>query len=97
MTVKSNAKIGVKENSANMDIGTGLELARSNKISRRWKWGVQNRMSFIFSPSTLDFWIAIPPDPSFLPASYGPYVGFNLLNELYGKGNNPSPESLPSR
>lgn len=87
----------LKENSANMDIGTGLELVRFNKISRRWKWGVQNRMSFIFSPSTLDFWIAIPPDYRFLPASYGPYVGFNLLKELHGQGDDPRPESLPGR
>jgi len=86
----------LKKNSENMDISTGLELVRSNKISRRWKWGVQNRMSFIFSPSTLDFWIAIPPDSRLLPASYGPYVGFNLLNELYGKGDNPSPNSFPA-
>lgn len=86
----------LKKNSANMDISTGLELIRSNKISRRWQWGVHNRLSYIFSPSTLDFWIAIAPDSNYLPASYGPFVGFNLMHELYGSGEKPNPSSFPA-
>ena len=79
-----------------MDIHDGLELVRSNKISRRWTRGVQNRQSFIFSPSTLDLWIAIAPDSNYIPSSYGPYVGFNLKNELYGSGDKPNPDSFPA-
>jgi hypothetical protein len=85
------------ENEGVMDVNKALKLVRSSKMTWLWKFGVQNRQSFIFSPSELDFWIAIPPGSRFLPASYGPYVGFSLLNELYGKGDNPSPESLPGR
>jgi len=85
------------ENEGKMDVNKALRLVRSSKITWLWTPGVQNRQSFFFSPSTLDFWIAIPPDSRFLPASYGPYVGFNLLDELYGKGDDPSPESFPGR
>ena len=38
----------LKENRTSMDFDKGLELVRSNKISRRWTRGVQNRQSFIF-------------------------------------------------
>ena len=86
----------LKENQTSMDFDKGLELVRSNKISRRWSRGVQNRQSFIFLPSTLDLWIAIAPDSNYIPASYGPYVGFNLKHELYGSGDKPNPDSLPA-
>ena len=86
----------LSKKSANMDIYKGIELVRSNKISRRWTWRVQNRLSFIFSPSTLDFWIAIPPNSDYLPASYGPFVGFNLMHELYGYSYKPNPDSIPA-
>ena len=86
----------LKENSASMDFDKGLELVRSNKISRRWTRGVQNILSFIFSPSTLDLWIALAPDSKNIPASYGPFVGFNLIHELYGSGEKPNLESFPA-
>jgi hypothetical protein len=37
-----------------------LDLVRSSRISWRWNLVVHNRQSFIFFPSDLDFWIAIP-------------------------------------
>ena len=86
----------LKENSASMDFDKGLELVRSNKISRRWTRRVHNILSFIFSPSTLDLWIAVAPDSNYIPASYGPFVGFNLIHELYGSGEKPNPESFPA-
>jgi hypothetical protein len=86
----------LNDNSEDMDIGKGLELVRSSKISRRWTRGVQNRLSIIFSPSELDFWIAIPPDSNYTPASYGPYIGFNLRHELYGSGDEANPKSFPA-
>jgi hypothetical protein len=30
------------------------------------------------------------------PASYGPYVGFNLRHELYGTGDEPIPKTFPA-
>jgi predicted choloylglycine hydrolase len=86
----------LKVNPASMDFDKGLELVRSNKISRRWTQGVQNILSFIYSPSTLDLWIAIAPDSNYIPASYGPFVGFNLMHELYGSGDKPNPDSFPA-
>ena len=86
----------LSDNSENMDLKIALELVRSSKISRRWSPGVHNRQSFIFSPSDLDFWIAIPPDSNSVPASYGPYIGFNLRNELYGTGDEANPKALPA-
>jgi hypothetical protein len=59
--------------------------------------GVQNRPSFIFSPSDLNSWIAIPPDAYETPASFGPYIGFNLRHELYGSGDDASPNSFPAQ
>ena len=82
------------ENSEEMDIHKAIELVRSSKITWRWIPGVENKQSFIFSPTDLDFWIAIPPDSIFTPASYGPYIGFNLRQELYGTGHEPNPKSF---
>ena len=84
------------ENSEDMNIHKAIELVRSSKITWRWVPGVHNYQSFIFSPSDLDFWIAIPPDSNFAPASYGPYIGFNLRNELYGTGDEASPKAFPA-
>jgi hypothetical protein len=86
----------LKENSEDMDIKKAIELVRTSRISWRWNPVVHNRQSIIFSPATLDFWIAIPAESDYIPASYGPYVGFNLLQELYGTGHEPSPESFPA-
>ena len=91
-----HANAYLAENDGKMDIDKALKLVRSSRISWRWNFGVHNRQSFIFSPSGLNLWIAIPPRLTFLPASYGPYVGFNLLKELYGKGDEPTPESFPA-
>ena len=84
------------ENFKEMDKYKALELVRSSRISWRWFLGVHNRQSFIFSPSDLDFWIAIPPDSNYTPASYGPYIGFNLRHELYGSGYEANPKSFPA-
>jgi hypothetical protein len=84
------------ENFVEMDKKKALELVRSSRISFRWNLGFHNRQSFIFSPSDLDFWIAIPPDSNYTPASYGPYIGFNLRHELYGTGDEANPKSFPA-
>jgi hypothetical protein len=86
----------LKENVEDMDIEKAIELVRTSRISRRWNPVVHNRQSIIFSPATLDFWIAIPPESDYIPASYGPYVGFNLMQELNGQGHEPNPESFPA-
>jgi isopenicillin-N N-acyltransferase-like protein len=86
----------LKENLEYMDVEKAIELARTSRISWRWNPVVHNRQSIIFSPATLDFWIAIPPESDYIPASYGPYVGFNLMKELYGSGHEPNPESFPA-
>ena len=86
----------LNENSEDMNIHNAIELVRSSKITWRWVPGVHNYQSFIFSPSDLDFWIAIPPDTNSVPASYGPYIGFNLRHELYDSGDEANPKSLPA-
>jgi hypothetical protein len=86
----------LKENLEDMDIEKAIELVRNARISWRWNPFEHNRQSIIFSPATLDFWVAIPPKSDFIPASYGPYVGFNLQQELYGTGHEPNPKSIPS-
>ena len=85
----------LQENFGKMDKKKALELVRSSRISWRWNLSVHNRQSFIFSPSDLDFWIAIPPEALNKPASYGLYVGFNLRHELYGTEDGPMPKSFP--
>jgi predicted choloylglycine hydrolase len=86
----------LQENFKEMNKKKALELVRSSRISWRWNLGVHNRQSFIFSPSDLDFWIAIPPDSNYTPASHGTYIGFNLRHELYGSGNEANPKSFPA-
>jgi Acyl-coenzyme A:6-aminopenicillanic acid acyl-transferase len=86
----------LKENLKDMDIKKAIDLVRTSRITWRWNPLINNRQSIIFSPSTLDFWIAIPPESDYIPASYGPYVGFNLLQELYGTGHEPNPKSFPA-
>jgi predicted choloylglycine hydrolase len=86
----------LQRNFGKMDKKKALELVRSSRISWRWNLGVHNRQSFIFSPSDLDFWMAVPPASLNRPASYGPYVGFNLRHELYGTGDEPMPKSFPA-
>jgi hypothetical protein len=88
--------VTVRQIDNDMNKTKALELVRSARISWRWNPVVHNRQSIIFSPATLDFWIAIPPESDYIPASYGPYVGFNLLQELYGTGHEPNPESFPA-
>ncbi|MEJ2731018.1 MAG: C45 family autoproteolytic acyltransferase/hydrolase [Deltaproteobacteria bacterium] len=84
------------KNLKEMDKEKALELVRSSRISWRWNLVVHNRQSFIFSPSDLDFWIAIPPDSNYKPASHGTYIGFNLWHELYGSGDEANPKSFPA-
>jgi isopenicillin-N N-acyltransferase-like protein len=87
----------LKENLEDMDIEKAIELVRTSRITWRWNPIVHNRQSLIFSPATLDFWIAKPPNSDYIPASYGPYIGFNLQHELYGAGDEPNPKSFPAR
>ena len=86
----------LQENLKEMNKKKALELVRSSRISRRWFLDVQNRQSFIFSPSDLDFWLAIPPESNYTPASHGPYIGFSLPYELYGSGDEANPRSFPA-
>ena len=86
----------LKENLINMDIEKAIELVRTSRITWRWNPIVHNRQSIIFSPATLDFWVAIPPKSDYIPASYGPYFGFNLRQELYDTGHEPNPKSFPA-
>lgn len=90
------AKKFLEENLEYMDIEKAIKLVRTPRITWLWNPVVHNRQSIIFSPSTLDLWVAIPPKSDYLPASYGPYVGFNLLQELYGTGRGPNPKSFPA-
>jgi len=88
-----------KEHAGRMDIENAIDLVRSPRISRSTFWDsfrVHNRQSFVFSPETLDFWIAIPPTSLNKPASYGPYVGFNLRHELYDTGEKSNPKAFPA-
>jgi len=85
----------LQENFKEMNKKKALELVRSSRISWRWNLGVHNRQSFIFSPSDLDFWIAIPPNSNYTPASHGTYIGFNLRHELYGTGDEANPKVFP--
>jgi len=72
----------LEENIGSMNMEKALQLAKSSRISSFWRNGVQNRQSFVFSPCTLDFFIALPPKSMTGPASHNPYVKFNLLDEL---------------
>jgi hypothetical protein len=65
-----------------MDIDKALQLVKSSRISSFWRNGAQNRQSFVFSPSTLDFFIALPPKSKTGPACHRPYIKFNLIHEL---------------
>ena len=87
----------LRENFEDMNIEKAIELVRTSRITWRWNPAVHNRQSIIFSPAALDFWIAIPPNSNYKPASYGPYIGFNLQQELYGTGNDPNPKSFPAK
>jgi hypothetical protein len=89
----------LNEHIDDMNVEKAIELVRTPLISRANFWDsfrVHNRQSYIFSPSTLDFWIAIPPDSNYTPASYGPYIGFNLRHELYGSHDEANPKSFPA-
>ena len=85
----------LKENLEDLDIEKAIDLVRTSRITWYWNPTVHNRQSLIFSPTTLDFWIAKPPNSNYTPASYGPYIGFNLRHELYGTGDKPTPKSFP--
>ena len=86
----------LKENLEDLNIEKAIDLVRTSRITWYWNPTVHNRQSLIFSPPTLDFWIAIPPNSNFKPASYGPYVGFNLRHELYGSSDEANPRFFPA-
>ena len=88
-----------EKHSGHMDIETAIDLVRSPRISRSTFWDSfrgHNRQSVIFSPETLDFWIAIPPESNHKAACLGEFIGFNLRNELYGTGDGPDPPFFPA-
>jgi hypothetical protein len=77
-----------------MDIGKLVELNRNSYISRvdEFSQNYDSHSLVIFTPETLDFWIAIDPPP----ASRGRWVGFNLKKELDGSGHEPNPLMIPA-
>jgi predicted choloylglycine hydrolase len=88
------------QNGDKMSIEKAIELVRTPYLSRDNFWDrlrVHNRQAYIFSPGTLNFWIALPPSDIKKPACYGPYIGFNLMQELYGSGQFPSPKYYSAR
>ena len=85
----------LKENLEELNIEKAIDLVRTSRITWYWNPTVHNRQSIIFSPTTLDYWIAIPSNSNYKPASYGPYIGFNLRHELYGSGDGPNPSFFP--
>jgi len=86
----------LKENLEDLNIEKAIDLVRTSRITWYWNPTVHNRQSLIFSPPTLDFWIAKPPNSNYKPASYGPYVGFNLRHELYSTGDEANPKAFPA-
>ena len=86
----------LKENLEELNIEKAIDLVRTSRITWYWNPTVHNRQSIIFSPTTLDYWIAIPSNSNYKPASYGPYIGFNLRHELYGSGGGPNPRFFPA-
>ena len=87
------------ENGDKMSIEKAIELVRTPYLSRDNFWDrlrVHNRQAYVFSPRTLNFWIARPPSNNNKPACYGSYIGFNLMQELYGSGQDPSPKFYPA-
>jgi predicted choloylglycine hydrolase len=88
------------QNGDKMSIEKAIEFVRTPYLSRDNFWDrlrVHNRQAYIFSPGTLNFWIALPPSDIKKPACYGPYIGFNLMQELYGSGQIPSPKYFSAR
>ncbi len=85
-----------KKNSNVIDFKKFLEFIRSSLISRKISKTTTNWQSVIFSPSTLNFWIAKQNDVGNNPVCLNEYVGFNLLNLLYDKDCENSPKNLPS-
>lgn len=86
----------LKENLEDLNIEKAINLVRTSRITWYWNPTVHNRQSLIFSPTTFNFWIAKPPNSNFKPASHGPYIGFNLLNELYSTGDEANPKAFPA-
>ena len=72
----------LNENIGSMNIDKAFQLVKSSRISSFWRNGTQNRQSFVFSPGTLDFFIALPPKSKTGPACHRPYIKFNLIHEL---------------
>lgn len=76
----------------------GLKLPHAINLMRSDFLGfMDNRGSFLFSPSTLNFWVASVPAEQTKPASFYPYYGFHLLHELYGTGEHAEPEFFEQR
>ena len=70
---------------------------RANFSTDFFKLGLDiGKLSAVSNTVTLDFWIAIPAESDYIPASYGPYVGFNLRQELYGSRKEANPEAFPA-
>jgi len=86
------AKSFLDQHRNKMDLKNLIELNRGDYIS--WAKGgpLKSVHSVIFRPSTLDFWVAIDPPP----ATRGKWVGFNLSKELYGTGQDPTPQMVPA-
>ena len=69
-----------------------IHLNRLDSLSWAFNAHMVNWNSTIFMPGTLDFWTAIAPPP----AARREYVGFNLMKELLGHGNDLVPVVIPA-
>ena len=79
-------------NKHQMDLDKLIQLNRLDNISWAFDPYTANWNSTIFRPETLDFWTAIQSPP----ASRRKYVGFSLMKESYGRGNDPTPIVIPA-
>lgn len=75
-----------------MDIRGLVKLNRLDSISWLSHTYCRNLHAAIFKAENLDFWIAIEPPPAVRKR----WVGFNLKRELYGKGEEPAPLTIPA-
>ena len=84
----------LSSNSGDMDHLKMIELGRSSFIARK-NYKSKNWQSVLFSPSTLEFWVAQQSDDQLRPACYNKYVGFNLNALLFDLNKKVSPLYFP--
>jgi len=77
------ANIFFEKNIKSINFEKVLKLLRSPLISRKISKTTTNWQSVIFSPSTLNFWIAKPNKNSNKSVCLNEYIEFNLIDLLY--------------